>query len=299
MAGKAGTLEVIALELGRALGSLKDDLAASNLDSLIGQLGFQMPAGFAAQPGLASALQAVAAKAGQLPALTANLSASMDADGVSIGADGAALIGAVQALVDAINQVPLNIAAAGAAVGADPGAASALAGQFGKRLLDFAIVRYLEGHHATALHALGLFGLIDHLEIGPTGPGRPGHLDRSLRLDRLTGLLSAPQATLKSLFGWDDPRFDGRDLLIRLGNLLDGLGIAASLDETLVPPALELFSTRFTPTAGLSPAGLTANLRGDIPGGWSVEYRPPIACAPTSALSLRCLLAQPSRCSRP
>ena len=273
MAGKAGTLELIVLELGRALGALKDDLAAGNLDSLIGQLGFQMPAGFTTQPGLANALQTIVTKAGQLPALSANLSASIDSDGISIGTDGAALIAAVQSLVDAINQVSVQIPAAAAAVGADPGAASALASQFGKKLLDYAVIRYLEGYHAVALHALGLFGLIDHVEIGPTGPGRPGHRDRSLRLDRLSGLFSAPQATLKSLYGWDDPGFDGRQFLIRLRNLLDSLAIAASIDDTAVPPALQLFSTRFTSTTGLSPAGITANLRGEVPGGWSVSYQ--------------------------
>lgn len=273
MAGKAGTIEFIVLELGRALGGLEKDLAAGNLDSLIGQLGFEMPAGFTTQPGLANALQTIVTKANQLPALTADLSASIDADGISIGADGAALIAAVQALVDAINQVSGQIPAAAAAVGADPGAASELANQFGKKLLDYTIIRYFEGYHAVALHALGLFGLIDHVEIGPNGPGRPGHLDRSLRLDRLSGLFSAPQAILSSLYAWDDPNFDGRQLLIRLRNLLDSLAIAASIEDTTVPPSLELFSTRFTPTTGLSPAGLIATLHDDVPGGWSFSYQ--------------------------
>jgi hypothetical protein len=273
MAGKAGTVEVIVLELGRALSGLKDDLAAGNLDSLIGQLGFLMPDGFATQPGFATAMQTVAVKAGQLPALVTGLSVSIDADadGFAIGSNGATLIAAVHALVDAINQVSAQIPAAAVAVGADTNAATALASQFGKKLLGYAVVRYLEGNHAVMLHAFGLFGLIDHVEIAPTGPGRPGHLDRSLRLDRLFALLSAPQATLKSLYGWDDPGFDGRALLFRLRNLLDGLGIAATIDETAVPPSLELFSTRFTPTIGPS-AGLTATLRGDVPGGWAVTY---------------------------
>ena len=269
MADKASTIEVIVLELGRALAGLKDDFAAGNLDGLIGKLGFQMPAAFCAHTGLTGAIKAVSEL---LPAFNVTVSASIDANGVLIGADGAALIKAVKTLVAAINQVPAQIKMAGATTGANPGAIDALANEFGKKILSYAVIRYLEGHHAVALHALGLFGLIDHIEIGPTGPGRPGHLDRSLRFDRLTGLMSAPQATLKSLFGWDDPAFDGRALLIRLRNLFDGLGIAATLDDTATPPALELFSTIFTPTVGLSPAGLTANLRSDIPGGWSVEY---------------------------
>ena len=273
MAGKAGTLELIVLEFGRALSGLEKDLAADNLDSLIGQLGFQMPPGFSTQPGLANALQAIVDNASQLPALTANLSASIDTDGISIGTYGKDLIAAVKALVDAINQVSVQIPAAAAAVGADPGAANALSSQFGKKLLDYAVIRYLEGYHAVALHVLGLFGLIDHVEIAPAGPGRPGHLDRSLRLDRLSGMLSAPQATLKSLYGWDDPGFDGRQLLIRLRNLLDSLAIPASIEDTTVPPSLELFSTRFTPTTGLSPAGLTATLNDEVPGGWSVSYQ--------------------------
>src|SRR5262249_58549900 len=99
------------------------DLAAGNLDSLIGQMGFQMPPGFTTQPSLANALQTIVTKASQLPALTANLSASIDAEGVSIGAVGD-LIAAVQTLVDAINQVSGQIPAAAAAVGGDPGAAS-------------------------------------------------------------------------------------------------------------------------------------------------------------------------------
>ena len=125
MAGKAGTVELIVLELGRALGGLKDDLAAGGCDSLIGQTSTTRCRRASRRSRVcANALPTIVTKAGQLPALSANLSASINADGISIGADGAALIAAVQALVNAeINQVSVRIRQ-DAVVGADPGAAA-------------------------------------------------------------------------------------------------------------------------------------------------------------------------------
>ena len=110
MADKAGTLDVIVLELGRALAGLNDDFAAGNLESLIGKLGFQMPAAFYAHAGLTGAIKDVA---DLMPAFNVSVNTSIAAN----GADGGALIKAVLKLVDAINQVPAQINSAGAASG--------------------------------------------------------------------------------------------------------------------------------------------------------------------------------------
>jgi hypothetical protein len=269
VSGASGTVERLALVLADALTPLADDLLAGNLESLIRQLGLELPAGFVGPPGLAAAAQTAATAAGALPARAAALSAAIEAEQVAtIISEGVATLDAVKAVIAAVDTVVTQLPAAlAAAVG--PAVAAAFAAEFAERLLSYSVIRFLEDQHPAVLGVLGLLGVVDRLLVTNEG-GTGTHLTRLLRFDRLGAVIDEPETALRTLVGWGDPGFDGRDLLRRVADLLSGLGITVSYDDTAATPELLLFAAKVTPTTTGAPPGLSVALLEEVPGGWSL-----------------------------
>lgn len=269
MSEPPGTVERLALTLAEALAPLQDDLAAGNVDSLIRQLGLELPEGFAVPPALTAAAQTVANAAGALPARAAALSTAIENGQVAtILSEGIATLDEVENVVTAIEtfatQLPVVLAGT-----VDPGVVTAFASQLADRVVSYSLIRFLEDQHPTVLGALGLAGVVDRMSV-PTPGGTGTHLSRRLRLDRLADVVNRPHDALRTLYGWGDASFDGRELLRRIAELVRALGIDASYDTTASAPLLELFGATIAPTSGPAPRGLVVTLRQDIPGGWSL-----------------------------
>jgi hypothetical protein len=266
----AGTLELLALTLADVLAPLEHDLAAGNLDSLIRQLSLELPDGFAMPAAVTAAAQTVATAAAGLPARAAALAAAIESDQVAtIVSEGAATLNDVTAVITAIDTLATGLPAALTGGGVTPAAASAFAGAFADRLFSYAVVRYLEDRHAVILGALGLAGIVDRMPL-PNEGGTGTHLSRRLRLDRLGQVIGEPENALRTIFGWGDPGFDGRDLMRRVADLGRALTIPLSYDETAASPAVEALAATIAPTPGPAPRGLAVTLREEVPGGWAV-----------------------------
>lgn len=270
MSSETGTLERLALALANALTPLKDDLAGGNLDSLLRQLSLSLPAGFVVPAPLANAAQTVATAAGSLPVHVAALAAAIDAKSVaSILSEGVATLNQAGAVITAIDTLATQLPAGLTGGGVSAAAANAFAGEFTDRLVSYAVVRFLEDQHTVVHSALGLAGVIDRMQV-PNQGGPGTHLTRRLRFDKLGPVIGHPDTALRTLFGWGDPGFDGRELLRRLAYLLRAIAIPAAFDETAASPVLELYAATIAPTAGPAPRGLAVMLRDEIPGGWSL-----------------------------
>src|SRR6185503_19621590 len=173
-------------------------------------------------------------------------------------------------------------------------------------------IRFLEDRQPVLLGVLGLAGIVDRMTV-PNDGGAGTHLSRRLRFDRLGAVSGDPGNALRTIYGWGDPAFDGRDLLRRIADLARGLGIPVSYDETAASPALEAFLATLAPIAGPPPRGLAVTLRQDLPGvskisldltprvrldiqldaalggGLSIELRPPqdVSAHPSAAVQGR------------
>src|SRR5690554_1345062 len=163
MAAQPGTLEVIARELATALEPLRERMTPEAAPELLGELGINLPSGFASA---ASAIGTTAVKAAELPPLVVNLVDAIDAEdaGAIIGA-AVPLLSAIGEVIDAISALEpaLDAAIAGAA-GLTPAQRTFLEQQVAAlpgRLLEWMLLEYLENRSTGVYAALSMLGLVD------------------------------------------------------------------------------------------------------------------------------------------
>ena len=222
MSENTGTVERLALTLAEALAPLEDDLAAGNVDSLLRQLGLELP------DSLRRAARAHHRRADRRHRGRCSFPRTGRRprdrhrerhDVAPIVSAGAGRLTDVEAVVSAIDTLATQLPGA-LARGRHPGAAAAFAGQFADRLLSYSLVRWLEGAPPDRRsRALGLAGVVDRMPLPNTG-GTGTHLSRRIRLDRHRRRSSATRTTpcAPSSAG-ATPAFDGRELLRRLADL--------------------------------------------------------------------------------
>ncbi len=282
MPDNAGTLEVVARELGEALAPLEERLGRGDPAGFLDELGVRLPGGVAAA---ATAIATPAVKAAALPPLVLTLTAAIEAeDAGQIVPAGIALVGAVGEVLTAVDTLVPALQAAVAADGsltAEQRAfleaeVAALPG----RLVEWLLVEHVR-RRSVGLHtALVLLGIVDEVvEPGhPTDPLRPPRRRVGLRLDRLVTLATAPHDFLRTVYGFGDASFDGLPLLTRLHDFLESLDLAVDL---LVPagqpPVLEAYVLRLSTDPTASPPSLTARLR--VPATYDVALTFPLGGA--------------------
>lgn len=275
MPGNAGTVAQLALSLGRALTPLKDALASDKVLNLFSQLGVRFPAEITTQPNFATALLNATNAATQLTSLNGKLEIAINASNVGqITATVGNLIDSIKGLIRELDNIAGQLPAAAIAVGFDGTEANDFAAHLVNKLLNYTIIRYLEGYHSGLLSSLSLSGLIDRLPVPGSSQTKPNYFSRDIRLDRLSDLLFASSTQLRVLYGWNEPGFDGTELLRRLRDVLMGLAVPVYIDDRVSPPVLRLFSVDVAPTVNTIPRGLRGTLRSELPG--DIKLRIPL-----------------------
>jgi Family of unknown function (DUF6603) len=263
MANAAGTLETLALELGRALDPLKDLLEPQ----LFVRLGMELQREISGDAGLVGKLTAAAGKAGELgptitalaAAIAANNTANIVSAGVPLIAKVAELVAALVEAGDALHQ------AANALPAADRAKYQDFAAKLATRILEFMLVGYLDSKMPALASSLAVLGLVDKefkpaagLEISRI-PKRP--IPRRVYLDRIPKLISHPDQYFQQTFKWGANDFDGTDLLRKVQGLIESLGVPAAIYERpALPPVLEAFVLSVSADNTVSPPGLRAEI---------------------------------------
>ncbi|MER6253504.1 DUF6603 domain-containing protein [Streptomyces sp. NPDC001584] len=225
----AGTLELLAGEIARALQPLEVQLAPENRDRFLLELGFWVPGGLGPAAG---ALGTAAVQAGGLASAVAELTAAIESTKPArIVEAGVRLLGVLGRLLDAVADIgpALDGAVTGSGGLSDAQRARlrAEAAQLPQRLLSFTLMSYVEGRSRGAAALLGVAGIFDTTGGGvdPADPGVVAVPLRTLRLDRLLSLLTSPAGYLAEVFDFGRPGFDGAKLLRRLGAYLTDHGL--------------------------------------------------------------------------
>jgi hypothetical protein len=272
MAGTAGTLEVIARQIGLALQPLEQLLASDNVTTLFAQLGLQFPPQLVspANTDFINALNAASTAAGKLTAtitqLTTDIENGNDAgileDGVQLVEEISAVISTVKAVGDALTHV--------AGLGIDPGIIGTFAENLATDLLGYLLISYVEGIQPGVIGVANLLGAIDYIpNPGVTGdPTHPPFIQKTLQLSRLGDVLKNPSQLLNTLYQWGAPGFDGTALIPRLGTSLQLLGISSTTVAAGPPPSLSSSFVSIEINTASNPPGLTATLQTDLPGGF-------------------------------
>ncbi|MBV9493729.1 MAG: hypothetical protein JOZ54_05755 [Acidobacteria bacterium] len=277
MPGQAGTLEVLARGVGRALMPLGELLDSANVVPFFADLGVQFPDTLlASNPQLASALETARTAAAGLPAVIDDLTAAINAaDETQTIAKGVELLGRVTALVAAIGVAGQRLdAATGTGVGDLHDFATRLPGA----ILEYLVIRLGEDAAPTITSILVLLGLIDRMTVAGTDAAHPEHVVRKLRFDRFGEFFRSPMDYFQHVTGWGTA--DLTPLFARIDDFLDHVLTPSTL--TLSPLRLETgtFELEQMTSGGATGIGFTIH----VPVDSGLDLRFPLC--PGNALHL-------------
>jgi hypothetical protein len=267
MPDRSGTLETLALEVGKALQS-----STELLDSdIFVRLGVELPPTIAEDSTVVAKLADAKATAGALEAKVNDLEAAITAnDPVLIIAAGIPLFAAIVDLVDKMADVGQTVhQAANPLPPAERQQIQEFAQNLAVRLVEHTVVGYLADKMPTLANSLAMLGIVDkEYKLSSALEVRNGPRDaipRRLYLDRIQLLFNEPDQYLRRVFKFGDADLDGTLILTRLQALLESMGVPAAIYTAPGhPPVLEayLFSLQADPS--VNPPGL--KLEFSLPG---------------------------------
>lgn len=223
----ANALQTLLADIGLAVAPLRALDTTDRAVVFFRQLGYEIPVG-----AFGAALAPLSASAKGLMDAVRTLSQATDGETVATAIVDVLL--KVKGAVDAMRQLQVQIQGAGG--GGIPGI-----GDLPRRLTDFLLVDYFSSQKTELHGVLHLLGLIDDQPAPP--PGQPA---KSIHWNRLTQVLTEPQAIARDVYRWDtDVDTD------RLFTRLDALMRAASLPGGLYPQSDTVRALLANPTAGL------------------------------------------------
>jgi hypothetical protein len=278
VADQRGTLAQLTGELGSAFAAIGELLEVNKFSDLLLELGLDNPPGLGGDSQFIQKLNDASAQCIALDEATADLldkSESEDLNGILDAI--AKIIEAITKLIVDLEAVATDLKRATAGL-ADAGTIAAFAGEMVERLLEAAVVRYLEEAHPVIESLLGLLTIIEvtplpglaqppdigsgdaALVVADADPAVP-FARRRLFWDRVAKLFQDPLGLLLAAYKWGDPSFDGKRLFLSLSELFDALGpfslydelgasadaelsflslsFGVTRDKTIIPPGLE------------------------------------------------------------
>jgi hypothetical protein len=271
MPGKAGTIEVVAQQLGLALQPLEQQLKPESFLELLAELGLRLPPA-ALQPALLGALNAGSGAAGALRSALTQLTADIAADNeIGIATSGVSALAQIKNLIGALNPIGTALrAAAGGLPGTNAAEVASFANELPKNLLGHLVIGRLEGTLPSLVGLASLLGIIDYLpSLGVArDPTHPAFVSKRLQLQNLGKALSAPKDLLQARFKWGAPDFDGALLLPRLSDALSLFAMYASVDNPEAPRFID--AGMFTISVDKPPA-LRLRLQYGVPANFDVR----------------------------
>jgi hypothetical protein len=253
-----GSLEALALGLGRLLSPLEQDLADGKARVLLAQLGLQLPPSADGVGAFSQALGSVATAAGEMPGLIQKLIDDLGGDDYgNVAQTGTDLIKASISAIRGINDTAAAIRGLSGATGIAPATLNAFADQLPRRLIDFLIVRNLESAPVVA-EALEFVGVVERNLVNPgsSDPALPEFTEYGFHVDQASAFVKSPRDRLRAMYDWGDAGFDGSKLLPVLQSLFGKAGFPAIVDDTVVPPVLDAIIFEASARTDLSPPGL-------------------------------------------
>lgn len=273
MAGTAGTLEILAKQMGLVLQPLQTQLTSDNLLPFLAELGLEFPPQLLLETAFMSAVNVGATAAGAIPPLLTQLATDITAKNqAGIVQDGLQLIQQIGKTIAALDTIGTELGkVAGILPGMNAGEVTTFANQLASNLLSYQLISYIENTQPGLVGIANLFGIVNYLpNPGVAGdPVHPPYVIRRLQLSSLGTLLTKPASLLKGLYGWGDAGFDGKQLLQRLSDSLDLLGVPSPPVPPIPGTTFEtpLFSAQVLPG---SPPGIVLTLADAVPSGFDI-----------------------------
>lgn len=285
MSDERGTLDQLADELGSALAAIAELLEVEKFSDLLLELGLENPPSIGGDTQFVQKLSDAGTQCLALEAAVDDLTDQVEKK------DTGGILNAIAKIIEAIAKLIVDLEAVATdlkrATAGSPDAANiaAFAGLFVERLLEAALVRYLEEAHPIIQRILALLTIIEvtplppledpsvswtddaEMVVGEADPPAP-FARRRLYLERFGQFFQDPLGLFTTAYKWGDPAFDGKRLFLALSELFDALGLFSIYDELSEDSDAELsfFSLSFgtTKDPNISPPGIEGKLYIDL-----------------------------------
>ncbi|MGH8196274.1 MAG: DUF6603 domain-containing protein [Woeseiaceae bacterium] len=254
-----GSLEALALGLGELFAPLEKDLAGGKARVLLAELGLQLPAS-ADAGAFGNAVDKVATAAGAMPAQIEKLITDLGGgDYGPVVQTGTELIKNAMKIIQGIDELATAIRGLSGTTGIPAGTLNTFADRLPRRLVDYLIVRNLEGAPIIP-EALEFIGVIERNFVASADPNAPSLTEYGFHVDRASAFVQSPLGRLRTLYDWGDLGFDGSKMLPVLQNLFGKAGFPAIVDDTVSPPVLDAIVFEAQARTDLNPRGLEIRL---------------------------------------
>ena len=255
MANATGTLATIADAAAALLQPLDDRVQGGDLRTLLAELGLSLPASVDGNAALVGASQSLLQRLKDLPAIVTALATAVEAEDIpqviakalQLATTVGNTIKDADALASAIRTLP--------GTGLPAGELNNFANELATRLVDYLVVRNLEGIGGVA-EILDVLGVIERVDVPAADAAHPAYTRRALHIDQLSSFLGDPLNHLKAKFQWGDPGFTGVALLQKVAAVLSRAGIPAILDTSGPAPVLDVVFLEIIPKLDETPRGL-------------------------------------------
>lgn len=258
MSGTAGTIESVAIEISKLLRPLETQLSTpAGARAFFAQMGFTLSD---AQVGtVAAPFATLTGNTGDLVKITTAIIQAIEAEDYgTLTAKGIEAIQRIVQVVDAISTLGSSMA----------GLVALPADQVAKRIFDYLVFVYLNS--APQINdVLELLGLLerDDQNQESVDPADPPFSIINYRFDQIGAWFSDPSAKIRTLYGWSDNSFDGKNLFTLLERILARNGLPVLFDDTALPPRLDLVFVEAAPKTDVSPPGLLLTIRNGVTTG--------------------------------
>jgi hypothetical protein len=284
VADQSGTLAQLADELGSAFAAIGEVLEVDQFSDLLLELGLDNPPNLGGDNQFVQKLNDASAQCGALEAAVADLADQTESEDLT------GILDAVAKIIEAIAELTVDLEAVATdlkrATTGSPDAANiaAFAGLMVERLIEAAVVRYLERAHPVIERLLALVTIIEVTPLPPLAQPSVADPDvamvvagndpavplarRRLHLDRFAQLFQDPLALLRTAYQWGAPNFDGKRLFRSVSDFFEGPGVFSLTDELGEEGDGELsfLFLSFGPTKDppVSPPGIDGRLYVDV-----------------------------------
>jgi hypothetical protein len=246
MADHNGTLGTIADAAASLLRPLDERVEGGDLRVLLADLGLSLPASVDGNAALVAASKSLLQRLQDLPSISHALATAIKDENI------AQILAKALELAAGVLNVVKDVEKLGTAIKGLPGTGipapelNAFAEQLPTRLIDYLVVRNLEGIPGLG-DALDFIGFVERADVPAADAQHPPFTRRAIHVDQLTKFLTDSAAHLKAKYQWGDPAFTGLPLLQKLAALLGRAGVPAILDATGPAPVLDVVFLEIRP----------------------------------------------------
>lgn len=257
-----GTIESIALSIASLFKPLEEELQKGRVRVLLSELGLEFPPELETKTAFINALQKGVTDATLLPKVISDLIKAIDAEDFGkITNAGNDLFGIIRSLISNIDKIATELKNLGGTLpGISSGALTAFANDLPKNLLDYLIVKNLEGTPGLTEP----LEFIDAIERETIVDGDFSYTTRKINFNQFTNFISDPHGHLQTLYDWGNTGFNGVSLFEKLEKLFQSSGVPAVLDKSVNPNVLDMMFLEAKPELGITPKGLSLILQDKI-----------------------------------